>query len=32
MNIEKELLIQKAKEGYTICCIESCPLHNHCLR
>ena len=32
MNIEKELLIQKAKEGYTICCVESCPLHNHCLR
>ena len=32
MNIEKELLIEKAAVGYTICYAESCPLRDHCLR
>ena len=32
MNIAKELLIEKAKQGYTICHIGTCPLHNQCLR
>ena len=32
MNMEKELLIRKAQEGYTVCYVESCPLRNRCLR
>jgi len=30
--IEKELLIKKANEGYTVCYEEQCPLRDHCLR
>ena len=30
--MEKELLIEKAKEGYTVCYMENCPLREHCLR
>lgn len=30
--MEKELLTKKAHDGYTICCIENCPQHDHCLR
>ena len=32
MNIAKELLIEKAKEGYTVCYADACPLHTQCLR
>ena len=32
MNMKQELLIKQAKEGYTVCYVESCPLRNHCLR
>ena len=32
MNIAKELLIEKAKEGYTVCYADTCPLRTHCLR
>ena len=30
--MKQELLIKQAKEGYTVCYVESCPLRNHCLR
>ena len=30
--LEKELLIKKANEGYTVCYEEQCPLRDHCLR
>ena len=30
--MEKELLIKKAKEGYTVCYEEQCPMREHCLR
>lgn len=30
--MEKELLVKKAHEGYTVCYVDSCPLHDHCLR
>ena len=30
--IEKELLMKKANEGYTVCYEELCPLRDHCLR
>lgn len=32
MNIANELLIEKAKEGYTVCYADTCPLRTHCLR
>ena len=32
MNIAKELLFEKAKEGYTVCYADTCPLRTHCLR
>ena len=32
MNITKDLLIEKAKEGYTVCYADECPLHTQCLR
>ena len=32
MSIAKELLIEKAKEGYTVCYVDECPLHTQCLR
>ncbi len=32
MNISKQLLIKKAKEGYTVCYVEGCPLRTQCLR
>ena len=32
MNISKELLIKKAKEGYTVCYVDTCPLRTQCLR
>ena len=32
MSIAKELLIEKAKEGYTVCYVEGCPLCNQCMR
>ena len=32
MNIAKELLIEKAKEGYTVCYADTCPLRTQCLR
>ena len=32
MSISKALLIKKAKEGYTVCYIEECPLRTQCLR
>ena len=32
MKIKEELLIKQAKEGYTVCYADQCPLHNHCLR
>ena len=32
MNIAKELLIEKAKEGYTVCYADACPLRTQCLR
>ena len=32
MSIAKELLIKKAKEGYTVCYIDACPLRTQCLR
>ena len=32
MNISKQLLIKKAKEGYTVCYVEECPLRTQCLR
>ena len=32
MNISKELLIEKAKEGYTVCFVDACPLRTQCLR
>ena len=30
MNMEKELIIRKAQEGYTVCYVENCPLRNRC--
>lgn len=30
--MEKELLVKKAHEGYTVCYVDSCPLRDHCLR
>ncbi len=30
--MEKELLIEKAHEGYTVCYAEQCPLRQQCLR
>ena len=30
--MEKELLIEKAKNGYTVCYQNRCPLHTQCLR
>ena len=30
--MEKELLIEKAKNGYTVCYGDNCPLHTQCLR
>ena len=30
--MEKELLIEKAKAGYTVCDACECPLHTQCLR
>ena len=32
MSIAKELLIEKAKEGYTVCYVDECPLRTQCLR
>ena len=32
MNVEKELLIEKAHEGYTVCYVDECPLRTQCLR
>ena len=32
MSIAKELLIKKAKEGYTVCYVNECPLRTQCLR
>ena len=32
MKIKEELLIKQAKEGYTVCYTDQCPLHNQCLR
>ena len=32
MNIANELLIEKAKEGYTVCYADTCPLRTQCLR
>ena len=32
MSISKELLIEKAKEGYTVCYVDECPLRTQCLR
>ena len=32
MKNKEELLIKQAKEGYTVCYIDQCPLHNQCLR
>ena len=32
MNITKELLIEKAQEGYTVCYADACPLRTQCLR
>ena len=32
MSIAKELLIKKAKEGYTVCYVDKCPLRTQCLR
>ena len=32
MSIAKELLIEKAKEGYTVCYVDGCPLCNQCMR
>ena len=31
-NMEKALLIEKAKEGYTVCYQDQCPLRTECLR
>ena len=30
--MEKELLIEKAKVGYTVCYVDNCPLRTQCLR
>lgn len=30
--METKLLIEKAKNGYTVCYVENCPLREHCLR
>lgn len=30
--MEKELLIKKAHEGYTVCYVDECPLRQRCLR
>ena len=32
MSIAKELLIEKAQEGYTVCSQDQCPLRTQCLR
>ena len=32
MSIAKELLIEKAKNGYTVCYVDNCPLRTQCLR
>ena len=32
MKNKEELLIKQAKEDYTVCYIDQCPLHNQCLR
>ena len=32
MSVEKELLIEKAHEGYTVCYVGDCPLRQQCLR
>ena len=32
MSIAKTLLIEKAKNGYTVCYVDNCPLRNQCLR
>ena len=32
MSIAKELLIEKAHEGYTVCYVDECPLRQQCLR
>ena len=32
MSIAKELLIEKAKVGYTVCYQDQCPLRTQCLR
>ena len=32
MSVEKELLIEKAHEGYTVCYVDECPLRQQCLR
>ena len=32
MSITKELLIEKAKVGYTVCYVNDCPLRTQCLR
>ena len=32
MSITKELLIEKAKVGYTVCYVDNCPLRTQCLR
>ena len=32
MSIAKELLIEKAKTGYTVCYQDHCPLRTQCLR
>ncbi len=31
-TMEKELLLKKVKEGYTVCYSDACPLRTHCLR
>jgi hypothetical protein len=31
MKNKEELLIKQAKEGYTVCYVDQCPLHNQCL-
>ena len=32
MIIKKELLMEKAKNGYTVCYVDECPLRSQCLR
>ena len=32
MSVEKEILIKKAHEGYTVCYVDQSPLRTQCLR